>query len=219
MNQNTLDSIVVDLSQTIDAIYSVYLDGSAGFSRFAQTLAEAQAATMRQLSVTNPALATMEYLDSLGFAYGTGHPQDPKTVIQHMTTQGEIRARNREGGRNHVFLANMCIVTIYQFWEEHFREPLAMALGVSKADLKVPVFGDLRRLRNAIVHNLGIATLDVNKCEVLQWFKSGDRIEPTKLQVRSMVEALYEYVDSLPANKVPHPAAAPWPTLELRQEE
>jgi hypothetical protein len=118
-----------------------------------------------------------------------------------------------------VFLANMCIVNLFQLWEDHYRGRLASALDVQKNDLKVAVFGDLRVLRNAIIHSLGIATPQVAKCEVLRWFKPGDPIEPTKEQMRSMTDVIYAYVDSLPANKkVSHPATAPIPIEWARAE-
>jgi hypothetical protein len=36
--------------------------------------------------------------------------------------------------------------------------------------------GDIRLLRRSIVHHGGIALRDVERCELLQWFKEGDLI-------------------------------------------
>ena len=131
-------------------------------------------------------------------------------MTQHITTQGQAKERNRKGGLNHAFLASMCLVTLYQFWEDHFRGRIADALGVDPATaLKVPVFGDLRLIRNSIIHNAGVATSDTAKCEVLRWFKRGDWIELTDQQMESIINLLYKYVDSLPSSvKVVHPAAS-----------
>jgi hypothetical protein len=52
----------------------------------------------------------------------------------------------------------------------------AEALAVEKNQILVPLFGDIRRYRQAIIHNHGEATAEVEACSVLRWFARGQRI-------------------------------------------
>ena len=38
------------------------------------------------------------------------------------------------------------------------------------------MFGDLRNFRNAIIHNYGNATSDVEKNEIFKWYRKGEPI-------------------------------------------
>ena len=51
----------------------------------------------------------------------------------HETTIGEYKRRNEDGGQNWVFLANVCLVGIYQYWEDHFRKEIASALAEERS--------------------------------------------------------------------------------------
>ena len=74
-------------------------------------------------------------------------------------------------------LANQSVVQIYQYWEDMYREEIARNMGICKNDLKVDVFGDLRIIRQSIIHNHGIATSDITKCKILKWFNQKQVIE------------------------------------------
>lgn len=74
----------------------------------------------------------------------------------HETTVGEFKKCNEENGKNYIRAAQLLIVMIFIFWEEEYREKIAAASSLKKQDLKIPIFGDLRLLRNAIVHDKGI---------------------------------------------------------------
>ena len=45
-----------------------------------------------------------------------------------------------------------------------------------KNDLKIDSFGDIRLLRQAIMHNRGIATSDMVRCKKFKWFKPKETI-------------------------------------------
>ncbi len=71
------------------------------------------------------------------------------------------------------------LVYLFSAWEDEYRKRLATAHGrTDKNDLQFPLLGDLRHLRNDIVHHRGIASGDnTGKCTVLQgWFFPGDDI-------------------------------------------
>lgn len=91
----------------------------------------------------------------------------------------------------------MCVVWIYQSWEDHYREKIATALGCKKNDILCPVFGDLRKLRNAIIHNSGVSTSDLEKTEVLGPFKRGVPLYLNEKHLRNIVENIHDYLNTL----------------------
>jgi hypothetical protein len=90
-----------------------------------------QQSTLRQLTgkLENP---SVEYLDSLPFSYGKGDPNSPDAVVQHVTTQGTYKKRNAGNGENHRFIGNLCLISIFQFWEDYYRARIAKSLGPRK---------------------------------------------------------------------------------------
>lgn len=123
--------------------------------------------------------------------YGDG-PAGEATQVAHTTTLGERIGRNACDSENCTFFGNMALVTIYGFWEDHYREKIAETRGIAKDDIKSDVMGDIRHLRHSIIHNIGIATKEVENCKVLKWFNEGDKVflnEQMFLQMISHVRA------------------------------
>ena len=70
------------------------------------------------------------------------------------------------------------IAEVYQLWEHRFRDEMKTALSPGAALIrpKTDAFGDLRRIRNDLLHT-GTASAEwTGKCKVLRWFKREDRI-------------------------------------------
>jgi len=72
--------------------------------------------------------------------------------------------------------ANMCIVMMYTYWEDHYRETIANAAGLKdKKEVGIEVMRDLSILRNSIIHHKGYMKTD-KTCRILTWFKPGEKI-------------------------------------------
>jgi len=196
MDKLRLDSVITEFALTVHTVYGLYLDGNAGFSHMGRLVGQSLVETLKKIAVENPQAATLQQVESLPFIYGTKRPTDPEREILHESTQGEFVARNRDGGRNSLLLGNLCLVMIYQYWE-HYRAEIATVRSLQTREVTVPVFGDLRLLRNSIIHNRGIATAGVSRCEVMTWFKAGDLIEMDKDRVRSMIRSIGRALDEL----------------------
>lgn len=91
----------------------------------------------------------------------------------HMCSQGGYKKRNELGGLNRRIAGNMCIVLMYQYWEDYYRNKIAEIAKVKKDDIKLDIMGDLRTLRRSIIHNRGIA---IEECKILKWFGAGEEI-------------------------------------------
>lgn len=112
---------------------------------------------------------------------GIGDPNLPGASPYAAMRISEIKVQIADGGELAVRLGHQWIVFLFALWDETYRPRLAAAHGCDKNDIKAPILGDLRRLRNDVVHHAGIATTrNTGKCEVLQgWFQPGDLIVMT----------------------------------------
>ncbi|MCW2811536.1 MAG: hypothetical protein JWP61_1994, partial [Friedmanniella sp.] len=112
------------------------------------------------------------------YSLAKGNPNDPGSVAYSTWQFSQIREWGRPGGEFEVRLGQQWIVSFYAQWDEIFRPRLAAVRGVPVPEIKVPLLGDLRRLRHDIVHNKGVASPQwTGKCAVLtKWFSAEERI-------------------------------------------
>jgi hypothetical protein len=189
--------LLSEFYQAVDSIYGVYLDSTRGFYLVKKEHVAEQRWTIKMFEKTNPELANIEHLDMVPAMYGKGDPNKPGSVILHTCSQGELKARNEEGGANHRFIANMCLVSIYQYWEDHYRKQIATVLEKEKNDVESDIMGDIRRLRKSIIHHKGVALNEVRNCKVLRQFNEGDKIFIDKNIFEQVIHEIYAYINGL----------------------
>jgi hypothetical protein len=68
------------------------------------------------------------------------------------------------------------ITTLYSFWERPFRSAIAAAAKRPQSEISSDIFGDLRRLRNCIIPQLGRCDTTIKQMTLLTWFSEGDEI-------------------------------------------
>ena len=80
------------------------------------------------------------------------------------------------------------IVDVFALWENRYRKELKEALGPRAIRPELEAFGDLRRIRNDLLHNNGYASRDhCGKCTILTWFTPG---EATVFALRHVLDFL-----------------------------
>ncbi|MGC6525221.1 MAG: hypothetical protein ACON30_02955 [Flavobacteriaceae bacterium] len=153
----------VDIS---NQIIGVFMDSVWGFS-----LLRSDAIKQRKNTLTkNKAYMLMQPL------LPPGTPPDFKNAL-HVATAKQVIERTQPNGKNSFIVARMVIVFIYQYWEDHYREIFAQNLGMTnKSELKIDSLGDIRNLRNCIIHNNSISTKDVEKNKLFKWFKKDELV-------------------------------------------
>lgn len=123
---------------------------------------------------------------------GVGDPNLPSAKQYAEWRHSQALEQVARNGPVETRLSQQWIVYMFTAWEHEFRARLAAAHGCSPNDLKYPLLGDLRRLRNDVVHHHGVATPgETGKCELLVWFTPGDVI-----QLRG--EHFAEFVEGFP---------------------
>jgi len=194
-------SEVEEFEAVVDHIYGVYLDATIGFQKAREWHIRGQHELLNTLMKSHPELANIKYLDSQNFVYGKGKPSDTDSVVLHKCTQKEFKDRNDEGGTNFKFIGNMALVSLYQYWENYYREKIAEQLELDKNDLKAPIMGDIRLIRHSVIHHSGIALKDIEKCEVLTWYKEGDSIFIDKGKFEEIILHVKKLINEWTNNK------------------
>lgn len=185
-----------EFNRVVDRILGVYLDSTLGFSLGKKHIENTQRTCISQ-NPHDPQLSSLEYLDSVKMIHGEGNPNDPDSVMLHRSTQKEFKERNTEGGENFKFIANMSLISIYQYWEDHYRDTIASHLSLEKNKLMSPIMGDIRHIRRSIIHRQSRCVLEVERCTHINWFVENDEVVFTKEQFKHVVALVKEYINSL----------------------
>ena len=181
---------------SVDALYGHYIDSTLGFRFLGEHFAAIQ-----QSSATNPSDPDP---DSHMLHFGSGDPNEPTTYFQHSVPIAEFKRRNALGGSNHVRAGQLHVILIYAFWESRYRASIAAALGIRSGDLNLPIMGDLRRLRNDIVHRGAVIQRETaEKLEVLTQFKEGETVHFSDVEVWDMMKHIGTALRNLTAGAKP----------------
>jgi hypothetical protein len=131
---------------------------------------------LRSVAETTAALPAMAQNPDPMHYIGVGDPTSPESFWAWR--RSELLWQVAPDGPAETYLSQQWIAYAYDGWQEVYRPRLAAAHGCAKADLRYPVLGDLRHLRNDVVHHRGVATThNTGRCSVLShWFKAGDVI-------------------------------------------
>lgn len=68
------------------------------------------------------------------------------------------------------------VALIFSRWEDHYRQLFAASAEVPVKEVTSEVMGDIRHLRNDILHNNGVAGKNTRKTMLLKRFSDGQRI-------------------------------------------
>ena len=193
-----------EFGEHYDRLHAFYHDATAGLVWFREKVAsdqESERARYRGVEFD-----TDEYWNSKRLAYDRLFGQDFIASGLHVGTIEDARVRNEPDGSNFTTLANLCIIAFYDFWEDYLRREYFKAKGyhdVTDEELRkhasFDLWGDMRLLRNAIVHHRAIATKDIGSCKLIKWFQPGDPISMSPEQMRAIFHALYVFRTDLHA--------------------
>jgi hypothetical protein len=149
------DDVIRDLIEIVDQQVGAYMDALAGFAgHYARV----------ELQVHRANRPTASRVDSTGAPVTVWasyeDPSKPDIVHNRIIRAPDYLAANAPGGSNEQQHARAIIVFLFTYWEEEIRPRLATATGVAPNDICSDVMGDLRILRNVILHSKGIIRSD-----------------------------------------------------------
>lgn len=176
----------IEFLRKVYDIYGLYFDSIHGFGLVAAKIKEFQKTFLEKYKISS-----IEDFDKTSFIYGRGKPGSKDSYSMHISKMGKIKERNKKSDENYKIIANLCLVLIYQYWEDYYREKIANNNGYEKNELELDIFNDIRIIRRSIIHNSSIAIKDVKKLKFLKWFKKGDKIEIDTKQLEKIIEYIF----------------------------
>jgi hypothetical protein len=191
MNYRRFGELYHEFAHVIEQLHTLYLDSLSGYSVLHERLLDHQATMARILGESELAQEKFQDMCSMLYEHLCSKSFTP-VARSPVMKQGDMKERLKDNGANTVLLGRQCLVSAYAYWEEYLRPEVGKALGVIAANangrteksrkilnenVKEDFWGDIRYIRNAIVHNNGTATSEIAKCRVLRWFMAGQPID------------------------------------------
>lgn len=216
MNHPRFLELFWEFAEHIEALHTLYLDSLVGFSILHERLQGHQESIRKLLGKHE--YATEEFQDTCSMVYKDLSNRDYTPVsMSPVMKQGDMKRRLVDNGQNTLLLGRQCVVSAYAYWEEYLRIEVGKAMGVlpptAQADEKArevlnkhvvsDFWGDMRYIRNSIVHANDVANDEVKKCKILKWFKPGDPIELPHERMRSIFLLMGQYRNDLHEMSLP----------------
>ena len=179
-----------------ELVYSIYRDCRRSFGLNLLDMKMQQEIKLKELNA-NGRNWTIDDLDKTTFHYAVKDDVSRKIRSEAAFTQGEWKEKIGKDGTNIRHIGNMCLVMIYQYWDDRYRDEIAKSKGISKGELTSDLFGDIRHFRNSIIHNNGIAISEVNRCKILKWFRENDEIVIDAIKMDCLIDYIKKEVNTL----------------------
>lgn len=106
------------------------------------------------------------------FQIGAPDKQGKRQAFAQLGNDHAVDGMKKDGLFSQL-IAHGLICWLYSLWDEDYREKIATELGEKKNNLYCDVMGDIRIIRNIILHNNAVADSRINKLRVLTWVKKG----------------------------------------------
>lgn len=147
------DDVVKEFIDFVNLQVGVYMNSIVGFSGAKMQMERQVARVLRAQSRKKDARG-----DQVITHQSFEDPQRPDVVHSRIVTAENFIKENSPGGINQRQLSYSVIVFIYTYWEDEIRPRLAKAAGKDDNSVKSDIMGDLRCIRNSILHTKGVFT-------------------------------------------------------------
>jgi len=179
---------VPETEQDITAEFKTFLNDLAGTYTYALTgLQMLRKHTAEGLRRHSPQPTTMLEANSGPL------PGNPRGETFHQWAQADLLDNLDQRGLAARQIGHQWLTQVHHGWDDDhygFRARLAVARGLEKDDVKDPLFGDLNKMRNDVIHHRGIAQArNTGKCEHLHWFAVGDNMFIERRMVWEVMDA------------------------------
>jgi hypothetical protein len=169
MSNAAVIAVLDEFDEVIHGLVGLYFDASTGFS-FIKEMNERHLQNLISNHQYDPAKRPT-------FTYSDGDPQGSNAIVYHVAPIEQLITRNeKQGGHNQASLGRSILVILYSYWEDHYRQQLATALGCPKNEVTGDIWGDIsyesfRRLTAAsgcaiLGHGLGMGTMAQQACVI-----------------------------------------------------
>ena len=151
----TFDDIVREYIDFVNQQVGVYMDAIAGFAGHYTRI-------KRQIHrINKPQKRGIDENGNNVIVYTCYEdPTKPDVIHNRIIRASDYLTANFKNGSNAQQLSQAAIVFLFTYWELEVRPRLAKARGVAVREVHSDIMGDLRIMRNAILHSKGV--LDSN---------------------------------------------------------
>ena len=147
----TVDDIIREYIDFVNRQVGVYMDALAGFEGH-YTRVERQVHR-----VSRPKSSSIDEKGQQVVVWASYEdPTQPDIIHNRIIKATDYIEANARDGSNPQQHSQAILVFLYSYWEEEIRSRLAIALGIEKNSIKSNIMGDLRILRNVILHAKGV---------------------------------------------------------------
>jgi len=87
-------------------------------------------------------------------------PSKPDIIHNQIVRSDEYLSANQPGGTNEQQHSRAILIFLFTYWEDETRPRLAHATGVSLNEIRFDIMGDLRTIRNVVLHAKGMLSAD-----------------------------------------------------------
>jgi hypothetical protein len=119
---------------------------------------------------------------------GTGHPDDGKW--HGSINIAEFLDSSQRNGAFSDSIAKSFVSAIYSSWDEYFRNIVAAEVGAKQKQVKSDLMGDLRHVRNCIIHKKSVLTDEPSKIKTLSWSLSPGPLVVTDEMFRDLIDQI-----------------------------
>jgi len=157
MNETPQD-VIREYIDFVNCQVGVYMDALAGFAGH-------HARVERQVHRVNRPVSSR--IDSKGQRVvvwaSYKDPTQPDVIHNRIIRADNYIAANSEGGSNEQQHSQAVLVFLFTYWEDEIRPRLAALRKVKPEEIRSDIMGDLRILRNVILHAKGIIRAEKHK--------------------------------------------------------
>ncbi len=152
------DDIIREYIDFVNKQVSVYMDALAGFAGHHVRIE-------RQVHRINKAVnsSIVEKGQHVVMRASYEDPTQPDVIHDRIIRASDYIEANSEGGFNAQQHSQAVLIFIFTYWEDEIRPRLAAARNVELHEIGSDIIGDLRILRNIILHAKGILRRDKQK--------------------------------------------------------
>jgi len=149
------DDVIREYIDFVNQQVGVYMDALAGFSGH-YTRVERQVHR-----VNRPVRSEIDSAGQQVVVWASYEdPTKPDVIHNRIIRAEDYLAANAKGGSNEQQHAKAIVVFLFTYWEDEIRPRLATAQGVTVHEVRCDAMGDLRILRNVILHAKSIMRSD-----------------------------------------------------------
>ena len=155
MNMDKQPEKLLEFKRVTHVIYATYTMSNWGMQRMATEIKN-----------------TEGYNPDGVFQIGTPDKDGNRQVFAQLGNDPAVKGMKKDGLFSQL-IAHGLICWLYSLWDEGYREKIATELGEKKNALCCDVMGDIRIIRNLILHNNAVADSRISNLKVLTWVEEG----------------------------------------------